>query len=38
MLGGEFSEGDIIEVDAASGDQLNFQKKGAKGKGRSQKL
>jgi ATP-dependent Clp protease ATP-binding subunit ClpB len=37
MLGGEFSEGDTIEVDAPSGDQLVFLKKGVKGKGRSQK-
>jgi len=37
MLGGEFSEGDTIEADAPSGDQLVFQKKGVKGKGRSQK-
>ncbi|MBP1715819.1 MAG: hypothetical protein H6Q42_4022, partial [Deltaproteobacteria bacterium] len=36
-LEGEFSEGDKIEVDAPPGDQLAFQKKGAKGKGRSQK-
>jgi len=37
MLEGEFSEGDNIEVDAPSGDQLTFQRKGAKGRGRSQK-
>jgi ATP-dependent Clp protease ATP-binding subunit ClpB len=37
MLEGEFSEGDNIEVDAPSGHQLAFHKKGAKGKGRSQK-
>jgi ATP-dependent Clp protease ATP-binding subunit ClpB len=37
VLGGEFTEGDTIEVDAPSGDQLVFLKKGVKGKGRSQK-
>jgi len=34
MLAGEFGEGDSIEVDAPSGDQLSFQKKGARGRGR----
>jgi ATP-dependent Clp protease ATP-binding subunit ClpB len=37
MLAGEFTEGDSIEADAPSGDHLSFQKKGAKGKGRSSK-
>jgi ATP-dependent Clp protease ATP-binding subunit ClpB len=37
MLAGEFGEGDTVEVDAPSGDQLSFQKKGIKGKGRGAK-
>ena len=37
ILAGEFAEGDTVEADVPSGDQLTFQKKGAKGKGRGQK-
>jgi ATP-dependent Clp protease ATP-binding subunit ClpB len=37
ILAGEFAEGDTVEADAPSGDQLTLQKKGAKGKGRGQK-
>jgi ATP-dependent Clp protease ATP-binding subunit ClpB len=37
ILGGEFGDGDTVEVDASPGDQLSFQKKGARGKGRGSK-
>ena len=34
VLGGEFSEGDVIEVDAGPADQLIFSKKAARAKGK----